>query len=118
MGHTDDKKPMHGLLWKAVRSLPQDWVPYGEADRDDPNDPNLGADCSCGCRHYVVLADVGDERISNDWGVCTNPKSHRCGFLTFEHQGCPAFEYDEEAGARFEAEYEQHRDEYLKKSGK
>src|ERR1700677_2840088 len=24
--------------------------------------------------------------------LCGNPRSHRAGLLTFEHQGCPAFE--------------------------
>lgn len=73
------------------------------------------ADCSSLCRHYRVLADVGEQHISLDWGVCSNPKSHRCGLLTFEHQGCPAFEYDEETCAQLDAEYEQHRAEYLKR---
>jgi len=27
-----------------------------------------------------------------DWGVCSNPRSPRCGLLTFEHQGCWEFE--------------------------
>jgi hypothetical protein len=35
--------------------------------------------------------------------------------LTFEHQGCPAFEYDEEEGARLDAEDEARRAEYLKR---
>jgi hypothetical protein len=63
----------------------------------------------------LVLADTREANISLDWGVCVNPKSHRCGLLTFEHQGCPEFEYDEERGDRLEAEYELRRDEYLKK---
>jgi hypothetical protein len=29
---------------------------------------------------------------SLDWGVCGNPRSHRAGLLTFEHQGCGEFE--------------------------
>jgi len=49
---------------------------------------------------------------SYDWGVCINPKSHRYGLLTFEHQGCPACEYDHEAAARREAEFERRRAEY------
>ena len=117
MSHTTGKERLHNLLWRAVKKLPQDWAPYGEANRDDPTDLNLGADCSCGCLHYLVLADVEGEPLSNDWGVCANPKSHRCGLLTFEHQGCSAFEYDQEAGVRSEAEYERHRDEYVKKRG-
>ena len=65
-----------------------------------------------------MLADVGEQALSMDWGVCTNQRSHRCGLLTFEHQGCPAFDYDEEEGARMEAEYEARRAEALKKRGK
>jgi hypothetical protein len=30
--------------------------------------------------------------IGNDWGVCSNPESPRAGLLTFEHQGCTAFQ--------------------------
>jgi hypothetical protein len=29
-----------------------------------------------------------------DWGVCTNSKSPRAGLLTFEHMGCPQYEWD------------------------
>jgi hypothetical protein len=42
--------------------------------------------------NYYPLADMPDETISNDWGVCTNPRSHRCSLLTFEHQGCKNFQ--------------------------
>lgn len=99
--------------------MPQDYAPYGATDREDANAPDgWWADCSSGCRHYLVLADVEEERLSLDWGICINPRSHRCGLLTFEHQGCPAFEYDEEEGDRLEAEHERHRAEYLKKHDK
>ncbi len=33
--------------------------------------------------------------LGMDWGVCANPRSPRAGLLTFEHQGCEFFEYDE-----------------------
>ena len=72
---------MHDELWKVVRRLETDFEPYGKAERD-------GSDCSCGCRHFVKLA----HEIGNDWGVCANSTSPRAGFLTFEHQGCNAFE--------------------------
>ena len=75
----------HDTLRSACRHLPAEYLPYGQALRDGP-------DCSGGCRFYYVLADKGDEAISMDWGVCANPLSHRCGRLTFEHQGCPQFE--------------------------
>jgi hypothetical protein len=41
-----------------------------------------------GCRWYVKLQGS----LGHDWGVCTNAQSHRCGLLTFEHQGCQQFE--------------------------
>lgn len=72
---------MHDKLWKILRILDTDYEPYGNADRE-------GSDCSCGCRRFVKLA--GD--VGNDWGVCSNPESPRSGLLTFEHQGCAAFE--------------------------
>ena len=72
---------MHEKLWQIVRRLDSDYEPYGKAERD-------GSDCSCGCRHLVKLA--GD--VGSDWGVCSNPESPRAGLITFEHQGCMAFE--------------------------
>jgi hypothetical protein len=73
---------MHEKLLNVVRRLETDYVPFGLVPRDDESD------CSSGCRHFVKLAhDVG-----NDWGICSNPKSRRAGLLTFEHQGCTAFE--------------------------
>ncbi|MGH7577399.1 MAG: DUF3027 domain-containing protein, partial [Longimicrobiales bacterium] len=49
-------------------------------------------DCSSGCQFYLPL----DGELGADWGVCTNPASHRAGKLTFEHQGCPQFEAADE----------------------
>lgn len=74
----------HDKLWKICKKLVDDYEPYGKAERN-------GADCSCGCEFYYNLEGRGSERINLDWGVCCNPKSHRCGILTFEHQGCPHF---------------------------
>jgi hypothetical protein len=68
-------------LHAVCRTRPTDYEPYGFRVRDD-------ADCSCGCRWWVPLAG----KLAYDWGVCTNPVSPRVGLLTFEHQGCPAFE--------------------------
>lgn len=72
---------MRDKLLKVVRMLETDYEPYGKAKRG-------GRDCSLGCHHFVSLA--GGSR--NDWGVCANPDSPRAGLLTFEHQGCAAFE--------------------------
>jgi hypothetical protein len=81
----------HDHLWSVCKSLDADYLPYGSAER-------LGADCSGGCVFYYKLDDRLDESISNDWGVCTNPRSHRCGLLTFEHQGCGHFQGHATAG--------------------
>lgn len=79
----------HEHLLRIVKRLPSDFQPYGERDRDiaEPSE-----DCSCGCRHFLVL----DGELGYDWGVCANPASPRCGLLTFEHQGCPQFEPEQE----------------------
>jgi hypothetical protein len=79
-------QPMnHKHLLSIVPRLPQDYPPFGLSESDG------AGDCSRGCRWYARLAGAP----SDDWGVCTNAESHRCGLLTFEHQGCARFEYDE-----------------------
>jgi Domain of unknown function (DUF4926) len=75
---------LHDLLHLVCIHRPTDFAPYGIRQRE-------AADCSCGCKHYVTLAGA----LGADWGVCTNPRSPRAGLLTFEHQGCEFFEYDE-----------------------
>ena len=81
----------HERLWKACKELPQDYDPWGTVKRW--SDPEKGyPDCSCGCKWYYTLANKRGHLIGADWGVCANPKSHRCGLLTFEHQGCQEFE--------------------------
>ena len=72
---------MHDKLLEVVRTLKSDYEPYGEAEA-------TSSDCACGCRHFVRLG--GD--AGNKWGVCASSKSPRAGLLTFEHQGCAAFE--------------------------
>ncbi len=80
-------KDLHEHLLEIVRRLPSDFEPYGDRER------HLGEqDCSCGCRHYLTFAPP----LGYDWGVCTNRESPRVGLLTFEHQGCPAFEFGED----------------------
>ena len=77
----------HDELMQIVLRRPEDYEPYGSVvrwERDDEAYP----DCSVGCAFAAWLA--GD--LGADWCVCTNPKSHRVGLLTFEHQGCQAFE--------------------------
>jgi hypothetical protein len=81
----------HDLLHLVCIHRPTDFAPYGIRQRD-------AADCSCGCKHFMTLA--GD--LGMDWGVCANPCSPRAGLLTFEHQGCEFFEYDERIDAESE----------------
>lgn len=76
---------LHQVLGLSLVKLPGDYRPWGDDDRDEPT---FGPDCSWGCRHFVPL----EEPFDMDWGVCTNKASHRCGLLTFEHQGCRKFE--------------------------
>ncbi len=80
----------HDRLFQILHRLPQDYRPWVDDDRDAGDD--FGPDCSGGCRFARWLEDLGKQQLSLDWCVCTNPKSHRCGRLTFEHQGCRAFE--------------------------
>ena len=82
---------LHDLLHLVCIHRPTDFTPYGIRQRE-------AADCSCGCKHYVTLAGA----LGADWGVCTNPRSPRAGLLTFEHQGCEFFEYDERMDAESE----------------
>ncbi len=94
-------KISHEHLWPVTRKLPEDYEPYGKQKRPgDEDEDETGiesptgyyGDCSSGCKWYVDLVAP----FAADWGVCTNPASHRCGLLTFEHQGCLYFEPDRE----------------------
>lgn len=76
---TDDNF-VHAHLLKVVPKRDDDYNPFGKKEK-------VHMDCSCGCSYFLKIAgDLGD-----DWGVCANSKSHRCGLLTFEHQGCMEF---------------------------
>jgi hypothetical protein len=79
---------LHQKVWDACRKLPEDYEPYGQSSREDGD--IWHSDCSCGCRFYLPL----EGKLGFDWGVCRNPASHRCGLLTFEHQGCVHFEQE------------------------
>ena len=82
----DEQQRLHELLHTLCAHLPTDFAPYGQRSREG----DWGPDCSCGCLHFRALAD------HVDWGVCSNLQSPRAGLLTFEHQGCREFEYDEQ----------------------
>jgi len=73
----------HKHLLKIVIKKPQDYAPFGKVIRWE-NENQDYPDCSMGCKYFNKL----DGELGADWGVCSNPKSHRCGLLTFEHQGC------------------------------
>lgn len=77
----------HYHLLAICHRMPTDYQPYGEAEGG-----GRGRDCSSGCRWYIELAG----NLGMDWGCCANPNSYRCGLLTFEHQGCYAFEKGED----------------------
>ena len=72
----------HEHLFAIAPRRDRDYHPYGFALRGQNN-----LDCSCGCRWWLHLV-----AMPYDWGVCANPNSHRCGLLTFEHQGCTKFQ--------------------------
>jgi hypothetical protein len=77
----------HDHLLRIVRVDERDREPWGKVVRwEDPNRDY--PKWSGGCKWYVEL----EGEVGFDWGVCTNLASHRCGLLTFEHQGCEAFE--------------------------
>lgn len=78
---SEEHQGAHERLLELTVEFESDFEPYGKRERDGP-------DCSCGCRHYAVLAGC----LGHDWGVCMNRNSPRAGLLTFEHQGCPLFE--------------------------
>ena len=76
---------LHNRLKRMVKALPQDYDPWGQNIRW-ADDSRAYPDCSGGCRFALWL-----EAMPSDWLVCSNPKSHRYGLLTFEHQGCEQF---------------------------
>ena len=77
----------HEALWAVAKKLPTDFEPYGKRRRGDGT---IHSDCSGNCRWFHVLAGMRGQ----DWGICANPKSPRAGLLTFEHMGCPEYEWD------------------------
>ena len=84
-------KITHEKLWTIVPKLPGDYDLWGNVIRWE-DEAAAYPDCSCGC----VFAAWLEGRLGSDWCVCTNPASHRTGLLTFEHQGCQAFEPKED----------------------
>ena len=84
-----EREAEHWRLMAHILELdPRDWDGYGLLDRWEGEYKDEAGDCSSGCVYYRPLHG----RLGADWGVCTNPASHRKGKLTYEHQGCFAFE--------------------------
>jgi hypothetical protein len=83
--HLRQMAETHDHLWTICKQLPEDYEPWGNTER-------VHGDCSCACKWYMPL----EGQNGYDWGVCTNPASHRVGLLTFEHQGCAAWEPEED----------------------
>lgn len=81
----------HRHLLTIVPRRIWDYPPFGHLDRETAKDGDWGPDCSSGCKWAAWL----DSELGLDWCVCTNPASNRVGLLTFEHQGCTAFESEE-----------------------
>lgn len=77
-----DPSDHHHLLTIVPRHA-ADYPNFGEVGPDLQMDRR--GDCSGNCKWYHPLQG----KLGEDWGVCVNPRSHRCGLLTFEHQGCP-----------------------------
>lgn len=77
--------PKHPLDYESLEGGKVNRNKLAELMGDDDYWP---MDCSAGCKFYLLLRG----KVGADWGVCVNPKSHRCGLLTFEHQGCVHFE--------------------------
>lgn len=76
----------HKDLLKILVTSNSDYEPWGKVKREEGD--LWRPDCSCGCKYFIELSD---SKLGADWGVCSNPKSHRAGLLTFEHQGCSEF---------------------------
>jgi hypothetical protein len=78
-------------LLEKCKILDTDYDDFGgKIHRGTDPDANY-SDCSCGCKHFIPLYNEVYDDADTDFGVCTNPKSRRCGLLTFEHQagfGC------------------------------
>lgn len=78
-------------LRSLCRILDTDYSDYGgKITRWLDPDYNY-RDCSHGCKFFIRLHDEKSKGCNFDYGVCTNPKSKRCGLLTYENQagyGC------------------------------
>lgn len=85
------------LIFSLIEVLPGDYTDYG-GQVERWVDPDKGyPDCS-NCRYFIRFG----EGVAGDYGVCGNPKSHRAGKLTFEHQsGVDCFEDTSPADEQF-----------------
>jgi len=78
-------------LLNLCKVLDTDYIDYGgKITRWLDPDAEYN-DCSDGCKHFIPLYNESYKGADLDFGVCTNPKSKRCGLLTNERQagyGC------------------------------
>ncbi len=89
-----DTNRLHEKLHLVLVRDAKDYGPWGDVERW--SDPDAAyPDCSADCKHAAWLEGAA----GSDWCVCTNPKSHRAGLLTFEHQGCQMFDRARKGGA-------------------
>lgn len=68
-------------LFSILKKSLWDYKPFGTL-------PRSKKDCSNKCKHYIPLSG----KFKNDFGVCKNTKSFRCGLMTYKHQGCKEYE--------------------------
>lgn len=88
---------MSDVLKDSLRKRATDYTPWGKVKRWS-DEKKAYPDCSMGCKHFNSLHNKENppSNMDYDYGVCTNPKSPRCGLLTFEHQaGVDCFENEE-----------------------
>jgi hypothetical protein len=94
----------HAALAMACRILPTDYHFFGGDVVRWRSENAVHADCSGGCRWWHPLHDPDSGWGDGDWGVCGNPRSRRCGMLTFEHQaGFGCFECEPHASVGCES---------------
>jgi hypothetical protein len=84
------------LLYDLCKKLDTDYAEHGGRISRDLDPDYDYYDCSCGCKFFIPLHNETYKGPDFDFGVCSNPKSKRCGLLTFEHQaGYGCFVHDE-----------------------
>jgi hypothetical protein len=69
------------------------WVKKGNRPISQDDTPEAWVETQCmTCAYYLQLPG----KFAFDWGVCSNPKSPMDGKVTFEHDGCDFFVFDDD----------------------